>query len=399
MITTVPIEELLWEEEGTTLDFKQKQYKFSLASDEEKGELLKDVVAFANAWRREDAYIIIGAKDVKGGRAQVLGITEELDDAQIQQFINSKTQKPIVFSYQVISVDTAKVAVISIPVQQRPIYLKKNYGKLKKGIVYLRRGSSTSEATPDEIFKMGQSENQFAKEVPSLSLEFANRKNRVSLGAILSINPTLLNIPPDDKVPDFEDTRSSGPLSLPSLTTTMARKDYFRELIKYYFIREAATKLDFLIKNTSSHTLTDIRVELNMNNKGGVISLLNASDIPEIPDSHYDYLSPSSNLNSLNIPPLGQRPIEIHTLPNEICVEIPFEKAQPKQTVFSFESIFILVREDCDVQIDVTIFSDDLPEPVRQSLIVACKVNRADGSFEAIRKMHTKDLIAKLNRV
>jgi predicted HTH transcriptional regulator len=69
------MEELLNEEEGSTLDFKLEQYPFQKASDEEKSELLKDILAFSNAWRRADAYILIGVQEVKGGRSIVKGTT------------------------------------------------------------------------------------------------------------------------------------------------------------------------------------------------------------------------------------------------------------------------------------------------------------------------------------
>jgi hypothetical protein len=80
-IETNLIESLLFEEEGVELDLKQEQYRFAKASDDEKSELLKDVLAFANAWRRSDAFILIGVQDVKGGRSTVVGITDLLDDA------------------------------------------------------------------------------------------------------------------------------------------------------------------------------------------------------------------------------------------------------------------------------------------------------------------------------
>ena len=75
------IDELLYEEESATLDFKSEQYKFVGVSDPEKSELLKDILAFANAWRRTDAYILIGIKENKGNRAEVVGITDHIDDA------------------------------------------------------------------------------------------------------------------------------------------------------------------------------------------------------------------------------------------------------------------------------------------------------------------------------
>jgi hypothetical protein len=46
------MERLLYENESAALDFKMDQYPFVGATDDEKGELLKDILAFANAWRR-----------------------------------------------------------------------------------------------------------------------------------------------------------------------------------------------------------------------------------------------------------------------------------------------------------------------------------------------------------
>ncbi|MEN6421997.1 MAG: ATP-binding protein, partial [Smithella sp.] len=152
--TDILLDALIREEESSTLDFKRDQYKFIHASDFEKAELLKDILAFCNAFRRTDAYIIIGVDEVKGGESIIFGITELLDDSQIQQFVNGKTQRPIDFLYKNVPYRGKQIALIKIPLQQRPIYLKQNYGCLKKNVVYIRRGSSTAEATPDEIADM-----------------------------------------------------------------------------------------------------------------------------------------------------------------------------------------------------------------------------------------------------
>ena len=53
---TRQLDALLSEDEGTALDFKRDQYPFEDATDEQKSELLKDMLAFANAWRRECVY-------------------------------------------------------------------------------------------------------------------------------------------------------------------------------------------------------------------------------------------------------------------------------------------------------------------------------------------------------
>ena len=119
-IDTELIDILLYGEEGVDLDFKRDQYKFTKASDEEKSELLKDILAFSNSWRRTDAFILIGIKEVKGGKSEVEGISEKLDDAQIQQFVNGKTQKPITFSYRNLDFENKHIGVIHIPIQNRP---------------------------------------------------------------------------------------------------------------------------------------------------------------------------------------------------------------------------------------------------------------------------------------
>jgi hypothetical protein len=155
--------------------------QFTNSSPIEKSELLKDILAFCNAWRRADAFILIGVEEVKGGESSVIGITELLDDAQIQQFVGGKTQRPVSFSYRNLAFRNKQIALIHIPVQERPIYLKNDYGKLKRNVVYVRRGSSTSEATPDEIVGMRNSYTEVASNIlPKLSLRFRTAEDHYS---------------------------------------------------------------------------------------------------------------------------------------------------------------------------------------------------------------------------
>lgn len=148
-------EQLLHQEEGTGLDFKRDQYAFKGVPKDVQSELLKDILAFANTLRRSSAYILIGVEEVKGGRSKVVGVQTHLDDADLQQFVNSKTQPPVDFTYFPFRTEGVEVGIIEIPVQKRPIYPKRTFGKVMENIVYIRRGSSTMIATPDEIIQMG----------------------------------------------------------------------------------------------------------------------------------------------------------------------------------------------------------------------------------------------------
>lgn len=63
------MEQVLHEGESSSLDYKRDQYLFTDATGDEKGELLKDILAFANGWRHAEAYILIGVEEVAGGRS------------------------------------------------------------------------------------------------------------------------------------------------------------------------------------------------------------------------------------------------------------------------------------------------------------------------------------------
>lgn len=152
------LERLLHAGESVTLDYKRAQYLFGSGEPEGQGELLKDILAFANTERIAEAYILIGVEEVPGAtRAGVRGVGKHLADNNLQQFVRSKTNRQVLFSYSAYRVDGKQIGVIRIPIQERPVYSTKDFGKVKKGVVYYRLGSSTSIATPEEIVRMGVS--------------------------------------------------------------------------------------------------------------------------------------------------------------------------------------------------------------------------------------------------
>lgn len=198
MTTNEIVERLRYEGESDALDFKSGQYAFVGASDDEKGELLKDLLAFAN-WRRSDAYILIGFQEVKGGRAEVQGISSHLDDAALQQFVNSKTQRPLRFAYSSLSIEGKTIAVLHVPLQERPIYLVKKYGKLEANVIYVRRGSSTDQARPDEIAEMGR--RAPTQHDVDLDVFFADPQSRKRIEPL--VKSLVLEVPPIRTIPDY----------------------------------------------------------------------------------------------------------------------------------------------------------------------------------------------------
>lgn len=197
-ITSDLIESLLYEEESTTLDFKRDQYPFDHANDQAKSELPKDILAFANAFRRTDSFILIGVDDVKGGRSNVVSVSTQLDDARRQQFVNSK--RPVTFSYPDFVHDGKPIGVIHIPIQNRPLYTKSDYGKVKKEVVYLRRGSSTAIANPDEVAQMGAHQVETQGAEPSLYLQLFDRFTGERSEAECPVESCYFDVPPEKDI-------------------------------------------------------------------------------------------------------------------------------------------------------------------------------------------------------
>lgn len=153
------LESLLSLEEGPTLDFKRKQYRFYDAIKDDQSKLLKDLLAFVNTHRHRTAYILVGVEEVKEGeRNRVVGIDidNQLEDADLHQFVNSKTNRAAEFSYFPFAVEDKHIGVLRIPIQPRPVYVDKKFGRVDANTVYVRDGSSTRSASPDEIVAMGR---------------------------------------------------------------------------------------------------------------------------------------------------------------------------------------------------------------------------------------------------
>jgi Putative DNA-binding domain len=107
------MEQLLHEGESSSLDYKRDQYPFVGATDDEKGERLQDILVFANGWRHAEAYILIGVEEVAGGRSTVVGVSHHIPENDLQQLVNSKTNRPVTFSYRSYSFEGKQVGVIS----------------------------------------------------------------------------------------------------------------------------------------------------------------------------------------------------------------------------------------------------------------------------------------------
>lgn len=358
------IERLLYEEESSILDFKRDQYPFSEASDDQKSELLKDILAFTNAWRRTDAYILIGVEEVRAGRSIVRGISQHFNDAHLQQFVNSKTQRPVHFSYQAAEFEGKQIGIINIPPQNRPIYIQRNYGRLVKNIVYIRRGSSTSEANPDEIAKMGDYSNNTQIIQPLLEIEFAETATKSLLGNMLIIETTNIRMP-DPRyfpIPDYGQSISISPFLSMNIGNIGKNKNYYRELADYNRTTMSVKPVNFVVTNSGTVVADDVRIEIRIEDNEKHI-FIDENEYPEKPETD-SMMNLIRNTHANRIKP----DVKVQKCTHFWMIYIVLGKIQPKGTAWTASNLYIGAVESCVIDLPINIFADNIPDPKKMIL-------------------------------
>ena len=367
------LESLLYEEEGTALDFKSTQYPFNGAADNQKAELLKDILAFANSWRRTTAYILIGVEEVKGGRSKIVGVTEDLDDAILHQFVNSKTQRPIEFSHRPFSTGGVKIGVIEIPIQERPIYLKKRYNCLDGQDVYIRDGSSTRIASPDEIAKMGADQGGWT--TPEFVLEWADLDRQVVLASpctqcTLSLNPIL---PPDT----FEGRMPRrSPLEL--LEYRPRNPDYSRKVIAHAAEMARFTPLGLCLHNNSSVSGKRVCFIGSMYKADSIVVKDWIEPRPR------KVLDDIDMLKNLNIGRNDEPEAHLQEHDDRWEVRIDFGDIRPHEKIWTGSPLWFGSWESTSTKLEGNLLGDNLPEPIPCSLSISLQVETRRMSIDDV---------------
>ena len=87
---------------GDYLDFKEYVYH-----KENKEELVKDIIGFANSHSDRNKYIIIGAIEENNVCIEIRGIDKSTirDEAEFQQIVNTYIYENLIVNYKVITID------------------------------------------------------------------------------------------------------------------------------------------------------------------------------------------------------------------------------------------------------------------------------------------------------
>ena len=373
-------ERLLHEEESNTLDFKARQYRFTKATAQEKSEVLKDILGFANAWRRTDAFILIGVEEVRGGRSKVAGVSEHLDDHSLQQFVHSRTNRPVRFAYEAFEWHERQVGVICIQQTERPVYLEADYGKLRRHEVYVRRGSSTDPSTPASPDEIASMTSQVDVGVgPGLVVAFAEPDGDAVIGEVLSVQGENCTMPAAGEVPSM-----ASPLRGYSLAESFTRTnaDYYKNFSEYVSLQRMCFRSRVVLLNQGSVEARKVLVEF-MVRKGGGIEL--RSWAPRRPRKTYstvDFMDRSGEFG----------PVAIHANAGDLYIEedrekygmhISFLDLQPGRRVAS-DDFYVVARVGGVHELVGQMYAANLPRAETIELRVVADIERTSMTVDEL---------------
>lgn len=289
MISDEDLDQLRYKGESADLDFKQAQYPFAGASDHEKSELLKDIMAMGNAYRSGPGYILIGFRDMAPHPAEVVGISsvDHIDDAALQQLVRSKIDPPLEFQYEERIFDGKHIAVITIPKQARPFAPRQDFGKLRRNVALVRRGSSTDEASLSEMTKM------------ALADAGSPRAARVDLRIETEVNQpfpvrVIRSFLSFGELPDYDENTwidLGNGHQMPVSSMRIVNRHYYRQAAEYHSALNRLIWVRLSLENQSDFAMGEAKLELTCSAPSGEhMQLLRSGDLPLEPKSG-DYLS------------------------------------------------------------------------------------------------------------
>lgn len=139
-----------FENENTNLDFKRDEYTCN-----ENEKLVKDIMAMANSSYNETSYIIVGVKAEPGKEKLVVGIDQIRDQADLENVIQENIEPLVNFKYYQYSFSNKHLGIIEIFNNIDPPYMmRKDLGSLKKGDMWIRKGSRQSRLTREDLDRL-----------------------------------------------------------------------------------------------------------------------------------------------------------------------------------------------------------------------------------------------------
>ncbi|WP_161798968.1 helix-turn-helix domain-containing protein [Caenimonas sp. SL110] len=360
------------------MDFKRR-YHFLSKDPKQKSELLKDILAMANAWRQGGgpAYILLGFQECAGGPPQVVGLDEHLDDAQIQQFIGSKVRPNLTFTYEELEYEGKQVGVITVPKQSRPFWVEKEYGVVRPNVVLVRRGSSTGEADPLEVMRMRDDDQGRAASSCAafrlldlmglpFSSEYIEKRVALDFGDI-------------KKLPDHKAPRNAY------LVVTMVNSSYWRDFATFAREQAGAVLVRFELQNSSPYALNHGKLEVKAEVEGVEVPMLQYFKFEKRPNPDH-FLTGAHTLMHQQQIAKWEKELSIDLVSGRPMAVWRFEKLLPSEHLTSDHVLAFFPPKSGTLKVEARLLAAD-QAPVTLQAVIEVEVEHRRVDFPGLQQL------------
>lgn len=368
-----------YDEESTNLDFKKEEY-----NKKDYVSLIKDISSMANALNSEIKRIVVGIKHKPGEDKEVIGVEKLTDQATLENIIQENIEPNINFKYFPYKFKDVTLGIIEIyDNYDKPYMMKKDYQALKKGDMWIRKGSRQSRVIREDLNKMFDLRKKFVfdnKVIIGFGKELKNdmfiSKANISRETFPSSvrkreledlikridDRYIINAKENDEEPsalgklmnlfgEFRDSDKSirtGYDSLTNFPIYQNKEEILNSIEKiedtyydkdcYYLYEESSTKFNCQIYNDGTEFLEDVKIELFFDSNTFII----AEKIFEKPSA--------INLFRTEVKTLQYNYPDINKDGNYIVAEYYHDQIRHKTLTNVFdEDLRILIRPNVDI--------------------------------------------------
>jgi len=271
--------------------------------------------------------------------------------------------------------ETKPVGGITIPVQDRPFFLTKPFGKLNAQTVYIRRGDTTSTANPDEVAQMG-AKLAGGRTQPVLEFAFADLTKRFKLDSNPTFATVCLDVPEDAQIPAFG--QNYGLMA----KIGYENEDFYSDLAAYLRDSVYLQPLGVSVANVSTVTAQQVVVRLEFAEDD--IEIMSAGGRPAeaVKDRMMKMMRPNALLRS-----------GISVIQHEGGTEVKIELGdiQPGTSAWSDQPFYLGSRKSKSISVKTSISGHNLSEPIELTFSLTFNVEPRTISLDQLLEIG-KDL-------
>jgi len=233
---------------------------------------------------------------------------------------------------------------------------------------------------------MGSSSSQVAG-FPELEVFFGDPHNRTRLSEIPVIHSLVLIIPDKKSILDYV---PPGKDRLGLQIFVNINQDYYRELASYAQISRMVSPLFLAINNLSEITAHDLRLEIKIPGESESVVAMDGYGFPDVPKGQTNLL-----VNRFVGPP-PQYEITVRKMGSKWLAQARINKVQPKSTFWIEAPLYLGALVSRDVELDIAVFGDNLPEPHHEKLIVRIEAEKRQVDLKGIVSLERERTLANI---